>query len=198
MNNEKIGALIAQLRKEKGFTQQALAERLHLSNKTISKWECGQGCPDAGVWDELAEVLGVDMQKLMQGTLKPNKPDVGKMDKLCFYVCPSCGNIITATTKGEFSCCGRRLEPLVAVKAKEADKPLIEDLDNDYYVSFAHPMTKEHYLQFVSYVTDDRHLTVRLYPEQEAAVHLPVMRGRGMLYYYCTRHGLQKYPFKVR
>lgn len=41
MNNEKIGALIAQLRKEKGFTQQALAERLHLSNKTISKWECG-------------------------------------------------------------------------------------------------------------------------------------------------------------
>ena len=80
------------------------------------------------MWDELAEVLGVDMQKLMQGTLKPNKPDVGKMDKLCFYVCPSCGNIITATTKGEFSCCGRRLEPLVAVMAQEADKPLIEKI----------------------------------------------------------------------
>lgn len=41
MNNEKIGALIAQLRKEKGLTQQELAERLHLSNKNISKWECG-------------------------------------------------------------------------------------------------------------------------------------------------------------
>lgn len=198
MNNEKIGALIAQLRKEKGLTQQALAERLHLSNKTVSKWECGQGAPDASVWDALADVLGADLQKLLQGELAPKKPDVGRIDKLRFYVCPSCGNIITSTTKGEFFCCGRRLEPLTAVMAEEADKPTIEDLDNDYYVSFAHPMSKDHYLQFVAYVADDRSMTVRLYPEQEAAIHLPVMRGRGWLYYYCTQHGLMKSKFSLK
>lgn len=198
MNHEKIGALIARLRKEKGLTQQALAEQLHLSNKTVSKWECGQGAPDAGVWEALAEVLGADLQKLLQGELAPKKPDVGRMDKLRFYVCPSCGNIITSTTKGEFFCCGRRLESLAAVMAEEADKPTIEDLDNDYYLSFDHPMQKDHYLQFVSYVTDDRQMTVRLYPEQAAAVHLPVMRGRGMLYYYCTQHGLMKSTFTIK
>lgn len=197
MNNEKIGALIAQLRKEKGLTQQELAERLHLSNKTVSKWECGQGTPDASVWDTLADVLGADLQKLLQGELAPKKPDVGRIDKLRFYVCPSCGNIITSTTKGEFFCCGRRLEPLTAVMAEEADKPTIEDFDNDYYVSFAHPMQKDHYLQFVAYVADDRSMTVRLYPEQEAAIHLPVMRGRGWLYYYCTQHGLMKSKFSL-
>lgn len=198
MNNEKIGAVIAQLRKEKGLTQQELAERLHLSNKTVSKWECGQGAPDAGVWDALADVLGADLQKLLQGELAPKKPDVGRIDKLRFYVCPSCGNIITSTTKGEFFCCGRRLEALTAVMAEDADKPIIEDLDNDYYVSFAHPMTKNHYLQFVAYVADDRSMTVHLYPEQEAAIHLPVMRGRGWLYYYCTQHGLMKSKFTLK
>ena len=197
MNNEKIGALIAQLRKEKGLTQQELAERLHLSNKTVSKWECGQGAPDASVWDTLADVLGADLQKLLQGELAPKKPDVGRIDKLRFYVCPSCGNIITSTTKGEFFCCGRRLEPLTAVMVEEADKPTIEDFDNDYYVSFAHPMQKDHYLQFVAYVADDRSMTVRLYPEQEAAIHLPVMHGRGWLYYYCTQHGLMKSKFSL-
>ena len=70
MNNEKIGALIAQLRKEKGLTQQELAERLHLSNKTVSKWECGQGAPDASVWDTLADVLGGIYKSFCKGSLR--------------------------------------------------------------------------------------------------------------------------------
>ena len=41
MNQEKIGAFISMLRKEKGYTQKDVANRLDLSEKTISKWECG-------------------------------------------------------------------------------------------------------------------------------------------------------------
>ena len=46
MNPEKIGSLIFQLRKEKNLTQKQLGEKLGLSDKTISKWERGLGCPD--------------------------------------------------------------------------------------------------------------------------------------------------------
>ena len=46
MDNEKVGQLILQLRKEKGLTQQQLAEMLHISNKAVSKWECGHGGRD--------------------------------------------------------------------------------------------------------------------------------------------------------
>ena len=46
MDNTKVGQLILQLRKEKGLTQQQLADRLNISNKAISKWECGHGAPD--------------------------------------------------------------------------------------------------------------------------------------------------------
>ena len=46
MNCEKLGQLILQLRKEKGLTQQEVATQLNISNKTVSKWECGKGAPD--------------------------------------------------------------------------------------------------------------------------------------------------------
>lgn len=50
-------------------------------------------------------------------------------------------------------------------------------------------MTKEHYISFVSYVSFDRVLTVKLYPEQGAELRIPQMR-RGKMYYYCSEHGL--------
>lgn len=59
----KVGKLILQLRKEKGLTQKNVAEALNISNKTISKWETGMGCPDASLWSELSGILGADIQK---------------------------------------------------------------------------------------------------------------------------------------
>lgn len=53
MDCVKIGHLISQLRKEKKLTQQNLADSLGISNKTISKWECGLGCPDLSLWSDL-------------------------------------------------------------------------------------------------------------------------------------------------
>lgn len=48
MDCNKVGKLIADLRKERNMTQKELAEMLHLSDRTISKWECGNGCPACG------------------------------------------------------------------------------------------------------------------------------------------------------
>ena len=68
MDCGKIGQLISQLRREKDMTQKDLADRLGISNKTVSKWENGLGCPDLSLWEELSAVLGADVRKLLRGS----------------------------------------------------------------------------------------------------------------------------------
>lgn len=75
MDNIRTGKRIAQLRKSKGLTQQQLAERLNLSNKTISKWETGAGSPDISNLLALAEILGVSVDELLKGELAPETGD---------------------------------------------------------------------------------------------------------------------------
>ena len=72
MNQEKIGKLIKKVRKDKGLTQQDLADLLNLSPKTISKWECGKGCPDISIFNELCNILGISVTELLNGELGLN------------------------------------------------------------------------------------------------------------------------------
>jgi len=191
MDCAKVGQLILQLRREKGLTQREVAEQLNISDKTVSKWECGVGCPDVSLWEELSVLLGADIRKLLQGELNPNQPDVGKLDRIQFYVCPTCGNILTSTGAATVSCCGRQLNPLAADKDTEGHEITVQVVDNEYYITFNHEMSKEHYILFAAYVCDDRVLLNRFYPEQEPAFRLPMMRRAGNLYFYCTGHGLK-------
>ena len=69
MDCVKIGNLIAKLRKEKKLTQRNIADALGIQNKTVSKWECGLGCPDLSLWPELSTILGVDMKQMMEGEI---------------------------------------------------------------------------------------------------------------------------------
>lgn len=71
MDSKKIGKVIAKRRKEKGMTQGELAERLSVSNKTISKWETGVGLPDISILVDLASVLDISVDDLLKG--KENK-----------------------------------------------------------------------------------------------------------------------------
>ena len=73
MDNVQTGKLIATLRKKQGLTQQQLADKLNLSNKTISKWESGSGSPDISNLPILAEVLGISVDELLKGEI--NKPE---------------------------------------------------------------------------------------------------------------------------
>lgn len=191
MDCEKVGKLILQLRSERGLTQKNIADALGISNKTVSKWECGLGCPDLNLWPELSVILGVDMAQLMEGEMVQNRPDPGNISRIRFYVCPVCGNILFSTGSATIHCCGRKLEPLKP-QTEEIPEITVEEMDTDYYVTFDHPMEKGHYLVFAAYVKSDRVTLHRMYPEQEAAVRFPMQRG-GKLYAYCNQHGLIRY-----
>lgn len=66
MDSVEFGKYLATLRKAKGWTQEKLAEQIHVSNKTISKWETGVGLPDIRMLEPLAEALGVTVLELIK------------------------------------------------------------------------------------------------------------------------------------
>ena len=189
MDCAKIGSLILRLRKEKNLTQKQLAELIDVSDKTISKWERGLGCPDVSLLNRLSEVLGISVDKILSGSLFKNDINAGNMKKIRFYLCPVCMNILTSIGESDISCCGRKLAALDAKKADEGHAIVITEIEDDYYITFEHEMSKSHYISFMAYVRDDRVLFIKLYPEQSGEVRFAKMHG-GRIYYGCTRHGL--------
>lgn len=65
--NEKIGKFIAQVRNQMGLTQKELAEKIGVSDKTVSKWECGKSMPDISYLDALCKALSINMNELISG-----------------------------------------------------------------------------------------------------------------------------------
>ena len=137
----------------------------------------------------LSQLYNVDIDNLLAGTIEKNSENGGNMKKLQFYVCPQCGNIITAGNEAQISCCGKLLKPLTAASADDSHRLKIEQVENDWYISAEHPMTKDHYIAFAAMVTGDRLILNKAYPEWDLSLRLP-KRGHGILYYYCTEHGL--------
>lgn len=189
MDSLKIGQLIRSLRKEKGFTQQQLAKKMNISNKTVSKWECGLGSPDVSLWAELSALLNVDIGQMIQGEMIVNRPDSGNLRHIRFYVCPSCRNVLFSTGGAALICCGRKLEPLRAEQNAAMPDMDVQTTDEGYFVSIAHEMTRSHFLLFAAFAYSDKLFFTRMYPEQNAQVNLPYYRG-GKLYLYCVKHGL--------
>lgn len=189
MDNTKIGKLICSLRKEHGMTQLQLAERMNISDKTVSKWERGLGCPDVSLISELSRVLNVDIDSLLIGELDVNKGLGASMRRIKFYVCKSCGNIITSLSDISVSCCGKKLLPLEAKKADDKDQLTVEKIENDYFISSEHEMTKEHYISFVALISGDAVMIRKQYPEWDLQVRFPAF-ARGRLVWHCVKHGL--------
>ena len=78
------------------------------------------------------------------------------MRRIKVLVCPECDAIFTGTGNTEFSCCGRKLEPLKAQKSDSEHTLNIERADGGIYLTFDHGMTKEHHIAFIAYVNCDR------------------------------------------
>ena len=110
MDAEKTGRLIRRLREEKGMTQVQLGERLHISNKTVSKWETGGGATDISLLPALGEVLGVEVKALLEGDMGEQPEANGNLRKMCFYVCPRCKRLLLSEGRGDINCCGQKLE----------------------------------------------------------------------------------------
>ena len=73
MDNKKFGQFILKLRKEKGWTQLELAEKLNITDKAVSKWERGTGFPDIKMIEPLAEVFNVSILEIMQSERIPGQ-----------------------------------------------------------------------------------------------------------------------------
>ena len=73
MNYETIGKFIQQKRKEKKLTQKQLADKLGVTDKAVSKWERGQGCPDVSILEILSKELGVSILEILKGRIIENE-----------------------------------------------------------------------------------------------------------------------------
>ncbi len=193
MNQQKIGALISQLRREQGLTQKQLADQLCISDKAVSKWENGRGTPDVSLLPQLSQALGVSAEQLLSGDLRPNAFTSGNMKKLQFYVCPTCGNLLTASQSADVSCCGRKLQPLPLQKADSSHQLQLEHIETEWFVSSTHGMTRDHFISFVALLTGDTLVLRKLYPEWDLATRIPFLR-HSILIWYCTQHGLFYQP----
>lgn len=189
MDQTKTGALIRSLRIKNELTQKQLAERLNISDKAVSKWECGNGCPDISMLTELADIFGTDVRTLLTGEADIKESEVGNMKKLRFYVCGSCGNIITATSDAAVTCCGSRLTAIEPRKAEDNDKLKTEIIDGEILITSDHEMTKEHYISFVAYQSENTFMMFKQYPEWAMQARLPLFRS-GRLVWYCNDCGL--------
>ena len=188
------GSTIKALREKKGCTQKQLADTLQVSDKIVSKWETQRGLPDISLLEPLAAALGVSVAELLSGACVTNRNRCGNMRRLKFYVCPVCGNIVQAVGEGVFSCCG------ITLPAQEPEQPdaahalHAERVENEWYVTAQHPMTKTHFLSFFALVTDSRVQLVKLYPEQMPEARFAMPGGHGTLFAFCNQHGLFSMP----
>ena len=187
--NYITGETIKKLREKKRLTQLQLAEKLTVSDKTVSKWETGRGLPDISILPQLAAALSVTVPELLTGDVAENRNVSANMKRSHFYVCPICGNVIHAMGEGAFSCCGVRL-PALEGEAPDVEHGIrVEDVEDELLVTVNHPMEKGHYISMLAYVTDSRLQMEKLYPEQMAQIRFRRM-GRGMLLALCSRDGL--------
>ena len=110
--NYITGTTIKTLREKQNMTQLQLAEKLCVSDKTISKWETGRGFPDISLLEPLAKTLKVSVLELLSGEQIINANRSSNMLKSKLYVCPICGNVLHSTGSALVSCCGITLPPL--------------------------------------------------------------------------------------
>ena len=176
MDKYVTGAVIKKLRENRKMTQEQLAGKLYISSKTVSKWETGQGFPDISLIEPLAEALGISVIELLSGEDIRNTNRSSNMLKSRFYVCPVCGNVIRTIGESVISCCGITLPCLEAEKADEDHRINVEVIEDEYYVSVDHPMTKDHYISFIAAVSN-------------AQARFRIDRIK-YIYVFCNRHGL--------
>ena len=189
MNQYVTGAVIRELREKNKMTQLQLAERLGVSDKTVSKWETAKGYPDITLLEPIAEVFKISVTELISGNTVHNANVAANMLRSKFYVCPVCGNVIHSMGEAAIQCHGILLTPLEAEPADERHMLSIERVEDEYYVRIDHSMTKEHFISFAAAASSDQVQMVKLYPEGNAEARFKI-RGVRRIFYYCNRDGL--------
>jgi transcriptional regulator with XRE-family HTH domain len=189
MNQYVTGAVIRELREKHRMTQLQLAEKLGVSDKTVSKWETGKGYPDITLLEPIARTFRISVTELISGNPILNANVSANMLRSKFYVCPVCGNVIHSMGEAAIHCHGIQLTPLEAELSDERHMIFIERSEDEYYVRIDHSMTREHYISFAAAVSSDDIQMVKLYPEWNAEVRFRI-RGVRRICFFCNRDGL--------
>jgi len=189
MNQYVTGAVIKELREKKHLTQVELAEKLCVSDKTISKWETAKGYPDISLLEPIAQILGVSIAELISGNAVRNVNVSSNMLRSNFYICPVCGNVIHSMGEVVIHCHGILLSPCQPEETNEDHMIFVERVEDEYYIRIGHDMTKEHYISFVAGVSSDKIQMIKLYPEGNAEARIKI-NGVKKLLFYCNRDGL--------
>ncbi len=155
MNQYVTGAVIRGLREKNKMTQLQFAEKLGVTDKTVSKWETGKGYPDITLLEPIADVFRISVTELISGNTVSNANVSANMMRSKFYVCPVCGNVIHSMGEAVISCHGIVLSPETAEPSDEKHMIFIERSEDEYYVRIDHSMTKEHYISFVAAASSD-------------------------------------------
>ena len=111
--------------------------------------------------------------------------------------CKKCGALVRVIEDCKCNgcgivCCDEPMEKLVANSvdaAVEKHVPTYEKMDDGIFVTVNHVMEKEHFIEWVALVSENKEYFVKLYPEQNAECYLPYIPG-SKLYAYCNKHGL--------
>ena len=189
MNQYVTGTVIKELREKNHFTQAELAEKLNVSDKTISKWETGKGYPDITLLEPIANVFGVSVTELISGNAVRNRNVSGNMKRSKFYVCPACGNVIHSMGEAVIHCHGVLLCPAEAEDTDDNHEMIVERVEGEYFVQIEHEMTKQHYISFIAAISSDRIQMVKLYPEGNAEARFK-LNGVKEIFFYCNKDGL--------
>ena len=189
MNPYITGAGIRALREKHKLTQAQLAEKLNVSDKTVSKWETGKGYPDITLLEPIAQAFGVSLAELFSGTAVSNMNRASNLLRSKFYVCPVCGNVLCAVGEAAIHCHGVMLTPCEAETPDAGHAAHVEAVEDEYHVRIDHAMTREHYISFIAAVSQDGVLFKKLYPEQDAEARFK-RAGVRRIAYYCNRDGL--------
>ena len=189
MNQYVTGAVIKKLREKNNMTQCQLADKLLVSDKTISKWETGKGYPDITLLEPIAEAFSVSITELISGDEIKNTNVSANMMRSLFYVCPVCGNVIHSMGEAAVHCHGVLLKPAQAEQTDENHKIFVERVEDELFVEIEHEMTKTHYISFVATMSSDRIQIVKLYPEGNASARFS-LSGVKKVFFYCNRDGL--------
>lgn len=120
-------------------------------------------------------------------------------NELIIKKCKTCGAIVkvvddcTCNNCG-IKCCGeemKMLKPNSEDAAVEKHVPTYEKVEDEILVKVNHVMEKEHYIEWISLVKENKEITIKLYPEQGTEVRFPYIPG-ATIYSYCNKHGLWK------
>ena len=178
MNQYVTGTMIKRLRESGNLTQHQLAEKIGVSDKAISKWETGRGYPDISLIEPLADALGVSIIELFSGENVINTNKSFNMNCMKLHVCTLCGNIIQSTGEAVVSCSGIVL-PALEAESEDATHHLhFEKIENEFYVTIPHEMSKTHYISFIMALKDNGCEITKLYPEGNAEARFSISRTK--------------------